>query len=468
MENITSQRNREKFYENGFLYVFDKLSADEKTEFWRCEQKRHCKARVHIVNREVVKTINMHSHEPSAAKVSADKIVTKIKKRALETQESTCQVINECTQNTDVACQGALPNQQALKKLIRRKRNEIHQAPSNPTNLADLEIPECYKTYESEPGKTENFLLADSGPGVDRILIFGRQRNLEIALICDDFFMDGTFKIAPNLFKQIYVVLTKKFGGVHPIFYALLPNKCRVTYDKLFGMIKVLLPNLDPKSITCDYEMAAFKSISEIFPTAEIRGCFFHLVKNMKKKLCELGLTNRYNNEPNFSLYAKMVTALAFVPIEDIDNALLSLSENLPDDVQPILDWFEDSYVGRMNRRGNERRQPLFPHEMWNVFNRTLNQQDRTNNHAEAAHRRLQTELSMDHPTIWKLIDGLRKVQANRDFYYEHLVAGHNPPVKLKKYRDADQRILTIVRDYHSRDIVEYLRGIAHNYQMNL
>jgi hypothetical protein len=73
--------------------------------------------------------------------------------------------------------------------------------------------------------------------------------------------MDGTFKIAPNLFKQIYVILAKKFRGVHPIFYALLPNKCRETYDKLFGMIKVLLsPNFDPKSITCDYEMAAFKS----------------------------------------------------------------------------------------------------------------------------------------------------------------------------------------------------------------
>jgi len=201
MENITSQRNREKFYENRFFYVFDKLSADQKTEFWRCEQKRHCKARIHIVNREFVKTINMHCHEPSAAKVAADKIVTKIKKRVLETQESTCQVVNECTQNTDVACQGTHPNQQALKKLIRRKRNEIHQAPSNPKNLANLEIPECYKTYELEPGITEYFLLADSGPGADRILIFGRQRNLEIALLCDDFFMDGTFKIAPNLFK---------------------------------------------------------------------------------------------------------------------------------------------------------------------------------------------------------------------------------------------------------------------------
>jgi hypothetical protein len=101
----------------------------------------------------------MHNHEPSAAKVAADKIVTKIKKRALETQESTCQVINECTQNTDVACQGALPNQQALKKLIRRNRNEINQGPSKTTTLADLEIPEFYKMYESEPNTLKTFCL---------------------------------------------------------------------------------------------------------------------------------------------------------------------------------------------------------------------------------------------------------------------------------------------------------------------
>lgn len=468
MDSITSQRNREKFCENGFLYVFDRLSADENTEFWRCEQKRQCKARVHVVNGEVVKTINMHNHEPSAAKIEADRIVTKIKKRAVETMESTCQVINECSQNANFACQGALPNQKSLKKLIRRKRNEINLAPANPTTLTELVIPECYKLYESEPGNSENFLLGDSGPGSERILIFGRQRNLQMVLTCDDFYMDGTFKIAPNMFSQIYVILAKKFGGVHPIFYALLPNKSRETYDRLFRMVKELVPNFDPKSITCDFEIAAFKSVAEIFPTTEIRGCFFHLAKNMKKHLCELGLINRYNNEAQFALYAKMVLALAFVPIEDINNAVLSLSDSVPDDVQPILDWFEDNYVGRMNRRGNGRRQPLFPHDMWNVYNRTLNQQDRTNNHVEAAHRRLQTELGMDHPTIWKLIDGFRKVQTNRDIYYEQLVAGHNPTVKLKKYRDADLRILTIVRDYGNRDTIEYLRGIAHNYQINL
>ena len=94
-----------------------------------------------------------------------------------------------------------------------------------------------------------------------------------------------------------------------------------------------------------------------------------------------------------------------------------------------------------------------------------LNSDDRTNNLAEAAHRRLQCELGAEHPVIWKFIDCLRKVQRGRDLYYEQLVAGHSNAPKLKKYRDADARILTIVRRFSETDCVEYLRGIAHNFE---
>ncbi|KRZ71949.1 hypothetical protein T10_12101 [Trichinella papuae] len=87
----------------------------------------------------------------------------------------------------------------------------------------------------------------------------------------------------------------------------------------------------------------------------------------------------------------------------------------------------------------------MFPIEMWSMYRRVVDGDNRTNNFAEAAHRRLKAELGMAHPTIWKLIDSLRKVQHARDLFYEQLVAGHQSPKKLKKYRDADKRLGRIV-----------------------
>ncbi|KAH7708430.1 hypothetical protein AAVH_24324 [Aphelenchoides avenae] len=122
-------------------------------------------------------------------------------------------------------------------------------------------------------------------------------------------------------------------------------------------------------------------------------------------------------------------------------------------------------YIGR-RRNDNNRRQPLFPKELWSVHARTVGNQDRTNNHAEAAHRKLQAMLQIDHPSLWKFMESLMHVQKETDFRYEQYVRGDQNVPKRKKYREADERILKIVAEYRNREIIEYLRGIAHNFQM--
>jgi hypothetical protein len=47
------------------------------------------------------------------------------------------------------------------------------------------------------------------------------------------------------------------------------------------------------------------------------------------------------------------IIVLAFIPIRNLDEVLDALAEHLPDTLIPLLDWFEDNYVGRPNRRGN-------------------------------------------------------------------------------------------------------------------
>lgn len=350
-----------------------------------------------------------------------------------------------------------------MKKVVRRKRNEIQASPNAPQDLLTLEIPDSFKVYSPSAGMTEPFLLDDSGPGVNRILIFGRNRSLDILYNSKIWYCDGTFKIAPSIFSQVFVILAEALGGVHPLIYALLPNKQEKTYTHLFKMLNQLKPGLNPTSISCDFEQAILKSIKAEYPNAEIDGCLYHFSKNVYKKICDLGVVSNYRNNADFSILVKMVVALTFIPINDIDLAIELLSEYLPDELQPLLDWFEDNYVGRINRNGRGRRLPLFPPSIWTMYNRVLNGKNRTNNHAEAANRRLNMEMGVNHPTLWSFITCLQKVQAGRDFYYSQLEAGNSPPKKLKKYIDVDKRILKIVKNYEQSGILTFLRGIAQN-----
>lgn len=187
MENqILSKRLRDKFESNGYLYVFDKSSKiDQSIQFWRCERKDDCRARIHVLNGNILKVIGNHSHESSAARVESCKVITQIKRRATTTVEGTAQIVNECVQTLSQAAQATLPNHDALKKVIRRKRNEIIVVPPYPLSLEQLVIPDQYKNYFNERGEEEVFLLIESGPGVERILLFGRETNIQVKKLND-------------------------------------------------------------------------------------------------------------------------------------------------------------------------------------------------------------------------------------------------------------------------------------------
>ena len=90
-----------------------------------------------------------------------------IKKRARETLESPTVVVNEYLTDISQASLPAIPNMSALRKIIRRKRNSLLNASTNPSDLQQLIVPECYRMYAPQPGVEEIFLLCDSGPGHD-------------------------------------------------------------------------------------------------------------------------------------------------------------------------------------------------------------------------------------------------------------------------------------------------------------
>ncbi|XP_076043775.1 uncharacterized protein LOC143026876 [Oratosquilla oratoria] len=201
--------------------------------------------------------------------------------------------------------------------------------------------------YKPDNVAEEKFLLADSGQEDNRIIIYGRESWIHY-LVESTWFMDGTFNIAPILFFQVYCIAVKRLCGVHPILYIILLNK-----QRMLEMVKTLVPNLRPQCIHCDFEQAAIGAIRECFPGVKISGCFFHLAQSMQRHIAAVGATHQYNTDPDFALKAKMILALAFVLPSNLDTYAETLADFLPQELHPILDWFEFNYIGIYNRRGS-------------------------------------------------------------------------------------------------------------------
>jgi len=69
-----------------------------------------------------------------------------------------------------------------------------------------------------------------------------------------------------------------------------------------------------------------------------------------------------------------MITALAFVPPDDVAMQFEALSEEfeiLCPKLQHILDWLEMYYIGMLRREG-VRRLPMFSTPTWNLYSRVL------------------------------------------------------------------------------------------------
>lgn len=81
-----------------------------------------------------------------------------------------------------------------------------------------------------------------------------------------------------------------------------MSNKKLETYNKIFSTIFDILKieniKYEPKSIKimCDFELNFRKSIKFNFTGADLKGCYFHYVKNLWKKAKKLGLCSMQKN----------------------------------------------------------------------------------------------------------------------------------------------------------------------------
>lgn len=465
MEKVQSIRGKQKILFNGYAFVKQKDLANDVISY-ECEKRRgngkgnsQCKAKIKVRDEIVVGSLNTHTHEPDAARCEVLTTTQNIKKRAVETEEPPQQILGRELQGMSEAASVQMVPLRHIRRQIRRARQEVRLPIPLPTDRSSLVLPDQYKTLSSG----EEFLLFDSGVGdINRIFIFGTERSASLLGQSPNWFVDGTFSIVPAIFFQLYSIHAIINGDVICCLYCLLPNKTTETYNRVFSQVKALIPTAQPVTAMMDYEKAAMNSFCESFPEAEIHGCFYHLSQSIHRKMQGLGFQTRYQEDTEFATYVRMISAIAFVPLQDTVSAFEALQDSTTDaDLQQLFDYFEDNYIGTRRRRG--RAAPLFAHAVWSVHSRVERHLPRTNNNVEGWHRKMQAAVSAHHPNIWRFMTILHREHSLVNVVVAQRLGGHDAEPKKKKYRDCSARIENIVSDFPNRPILHYLRALAHN-----
>lgn len=472
MEVLKSQKGKDILCFGGFMYR--KNSSSKSRQCWRCVQSDCHGSASTALNYEAVqdvKTCAPHNHCPDPRHQGITRVMNTLSAEASTSHAAPRRIISGAVDDVDDDVLAVLPTRKALNARIQRKRRRIEGGvPPEPVSAEDLVLPENYQ-------RTSNgarFLLYDGNQGHGRVILFASDAMLMQLQHARTIMCDGTFKVSPRMFFQLYTVHAVRDNCVFPCVYALLPGKNRDIYDIVWNEIKQACPQLAPLVVITDLESAAIASASAAFPGASAQACFFHLSQAVWRKVQNLGLTNLYINDPEARTYCKLLCALAFIPPNDVTHSFEELEDRLEampfaNELQPLYSYFEDTYIGRPRRRQG-RRPPNFAIDLWNVRSRTVDGVPRTTNKLEGWHRAIQLNFDSNHPSIWRFIDGLRREEGLQYAALQQYLAGDAPPAEPKRYRDMNRRLSTLVHRHVEGEMPteDFLRGVSHNINMNV
>jgi len=358
--------------------------------------------------------------------------------------------------------QMALPKRSSLSRVLRRHRQIKNQVTSGGIPFPPLPTDTSFNI----PSRFQEFLLYDSGSGEDRLMIFGDRDLLQALGRAQLWLADGTFKVVPTLFFQLYSIHFEHQGGLNAAgVYCLLTGKSKTTYERMLAALKNLIPDAQPHKILLDFESAAINAFTEAYPTAQITGCYFHLCQSVLRKVNEIGLKADYEGDDEIRGFVRCLTALSHVPETDVIDAYEALIETMPmnEMVNDVATYFEHTYIRgrRLRGRGDNYAPAIFPIRLWNQFGSVGDGVARTTNSVEGWHHSLQSLFLCQHPTLWTFLTGIERDAKLSKASFLQAATGADI-VGRKVYRCLKERVIRAVNAYATRDTLTYLRAIAH------
>lgn len=455
MELTTTNKGKECALYDGYSYNFKRQNL-EGSIFWRCskERSKRCRGVMKTKNGEVLSTSEHQCGAPDEARLEVKRTLQMAKKRAREEDTGVSKIYSQelgGLHNEGYDLVTEMPAQLTTKRVLYQQRNKVNGNQLEPEKRDDVLLDE--ETLKMRDGSS--FLLTDDKSG-ERIIIFSGTSGREGLASCQDFFMDGTFKSSSKQFSQIYSIHAD-FGSsteetnIYPVAFAFLPNKKKETYLRLFQLILQAIPSWTPRQVNVDFEAAAISAMKEVFPTVEVKGCYFHMKKCLWRKVQDLGLTQDYKGNEEVRTLIKMCASLAFLKPDSVIDGWLEIYSQKPenDKLTEFFDYFIEHW---MESEQNDIQQ-------WNCYNR----RHRTTNSVEGWNNKLNSMFHRPHPRIKELILCLKTEAENSACMFMTLQLNLEGKRRKLKYKKVDRAIETTIKKYEENgDIKACLRTLSY------
>ncbi|KRZ82885.1 hypothetical protein T08_1539 [Trichinella sp. T8] len=182
-----------------------------------------------------------------------------------------------------------------------------------------------------------------------------------------------------------------------------------------------------------------YAAVQVSFPGVQVQGCYFHLCQAVLRKLTDLGLRTRYLREAETKKIIKMLMATAFLPLNEVPEAVDLLGRDVTGSVAALFEYFREEWM-------TPNRMPL-----WNVYH-VKNQQT-----------------GKRHLTFYELLRLLIDEQGSTETLLEQVTSGRVTASHLRaknsKYEDVQLCISALTAEYDggTRTMEQFLRAVAYD-----
>lgn len=379
-----------------------------------------------------------HNHPDHQYEAEADMAYEKLKKEVIDSRRPIREMHDEMLRKLSTEAGRHLQWIKVETTLSRLRRKKFPSC----TSVDDFErIMETNEEVKNAYGeyRGEAFYHGTVGPNANsRASIFVIRQHLKH--LKEGFSMsgDGTFKIVPAGFMQLYVILAEFQGRPRPLAFILMTHRTRQLYICVFAFFRDGL-NLIPGSFMGDFEIPSREAVRCVWANCLVFGCSFHHAQAIIRKAKKLdGLKQVFMKDKLANITFRMFLALKYLPAELIDEGLTEIlnyqQENgLTKKFHTFNKYFQRTWMG------------MYPPSDWCVSDLRY----RTNNHIEGLNHKIKTMINPN-PNTYAFLESLLDLtyQAHSDSEAEYYNG-----MRLRQRESITKKLMKAKKDLHDGHI---------------